>query len=69
MVGSKLTQDDKIEIVSAIAYGYARQWFGNLITHDDWRDAWLTYGFACYFDFLIFQEVKNFYSNFFSLQL
>ncbi|WP_430869115.1 M1 family metallopeptidase [Demequina aurantiaca] len=39
-----------------IAHELAHQWFGNSLTVGRWRDIWLHEGFACYAEWLWFEE-------------
>jgi tricorn protease interacting factor F2/3 len=43
---------DKIEIVNTIFHEMAHQWFGNLVTLNDWSSLWLNESFATIFSWI-----------------
>lgn len=47
------------DIESTVAHETAHQWFGNAVTPADWRDLWLSEGFASYFATLFFEHAEG----------
>jgi aminopeptidase N len=45
-------EDDRPATDANIAHEMAHQWFGDLVTCEDWRHSWLNEGFAMYFEAL-----------------
>jgi hypothetical protein len=48
---------DKIDIHRVIAHEIIHQWFGNIITMDNWKDLWLKESFATFFQYFIIDKV------------
>jgi aminopeptidase N len=46
-------------IESTVAHETAHQWFGDAVTETDWRDLWLSEGFATYFSALFFEHADG----------
>jgi aminopeptidase N len=47
------------DIEGTVAHETAHQWFGNAVTPADWRDVWLSEGFATYFGTLFFEHADG----------
>ena len=49
--------------LTLIAHELAHQWFGNMMTTYWWSYIWLNEGFASFFQYLISDKVKFFFST------
>ncbi|HEX7051987.1 MAG TPA: M1 family metallopeptidase, partial [Longimicrobiales bacterium] len=47
------------DIESTVAHETAHQWFGDAVTEAEWRDLWLSEGFATYFAALFFERAEG----------
>jgi aminopeptidase N len=41
-----------------IAHELAHSWFGNMVTCSDWQNIWINEGFASYFEYLAYENIK-----------
>ena len=51
------TLEQKIDIAHVIAHELAHQWFGNLISINEWNNLWLKESFARFFQYLIVNDI------------
>lgn len=49
----------KIRIIETIAHELAHQWFGNLVTANDWRDIWLNESFATFMSYKAMESIDH----------
>jgi aminopeptidase N len=56
-IGDGLFQTDEATLRGALLHEYAHQWYGDLVTPDNWPDLWLNEGFAMYIQLLWSDEV------------
>lgn len=57
--GDNTTARDKQNIISTIANKLSYHWFGGVVTHDLWSNAWLSNGFARYLQYHITDKVRS----------
>ncbi|HYJ70202.1 MAG TPA: M1 family metallopeptidase [Nocardioidaceae bacterium] len=51
-MGDSVFQADEATLRGALLHEYAHQWYGDLVTPDNWPDLWLNEGFAMYIQLL-----------------
>ncbi|HEU0288778.1 MAG TPA: M1 family aminopeptidase, partial [Nocardioidaceae bacterium] len=51
-MGSGVFRADEATLRGAILHEYAHQWYGDVVTPDNWPDLWLNEGFAMYIQLL-----------------
>ena len=51
------TIEGKLGILVVISHEIAHQWFGNLISIDDWGDLWLKESFATFFEYIMIEQL------------
>ena len=51
------TLDQQIQIAHVIAHELAHQWFGNLLSINEWDNLWLKESFARFFQYLIVENI------------
>jgi aminopeptidase N len=56
-MGDAVFNADEITLRGALLHEYAHQWYGDLVTPDNWPDLWLNEGFAMYIQLLWSDEV------------
>lgn len=56
-IGDGLFRTEEATLRGALLHEYAHQWYGDLVTPDNWPDLWLNEGFAMYLQLLWSDEV------------